>query len=450
MVRSSQEDTIVAIASPSGEGAIALIRLSGKDAFPIADKVFSKSLHSFPSHTAHYGKILDQHHQTIDHVLLLLMRAPHSYTGENTIEISCHGGSFVTEKIVEILCKAGARLAEPGEFSLRAFLNGKIDLAQAEAVQQLIASRSALALQNAGQQLEGSLSKKILSFQKELVEIAAILEAVVDFPEEGLEFVTNLQILQRTETLAGKMEKLRDSFHDGRLLHEGILLCLVGTPNVGKSSVMNALLKRERAIVTEIAGTTRDLLEEEMRWGRFHFRLLDTAGIRETEELIEKEGIRRSRKAMQEADLVLLLLDASRPLSHEDHNLLKILPPTKTLVVWNKIDLAPPDPSLSSLGISAKEGIGFESLQKAIEDFLLSKDALAKEEVMITRLRHKEALAEAHLSLQAAIAGLQKQISPEFLASDIRASLHSLGTILGMNITEEILNSIFSKFCLGK
>ncbi len=460
--------TIAAIATPPGEGAIAVIRISGEEAFALAQQVFSGDVSSYASHTAHYGKIVSQSGDLIDSVLLLVMRGPRSYTGEDTIEISCHGGSLVARRVLERIVEAGARPAEPGEFSLRAYLNGKIDLAQAEAVQQLIASKSELALQNAERQLQGALSKQIRAFQKELTDVAAILEAWVDFPEEDLEFAAFEELIERLRMVRDKIQRLADTFHEGNILHEGLSLCLLGAPNVGKSSLMNALLGKERAIVTEIAGTTRDLLKEDLRLGGLHVRLIDTAGIRDTSEIVEQEGIRRSKTAMKEADLVLLLLDASRPLETEDLQLLVEAPREKTIVVWNKIDLIIPKSdemqvsgqSLSApresvqwqtqVRISAQERIGLEELKSAIDQWIWRNGPPDKDEVSITQLRHRTALVHAVKGLQAVIEGLSKRVSAEFVASDMRAVLSELGTIIGTNVTEDILTSIFSQFCLGK
>lgn len=451
LYRSIQKnDTIAAASTPPGAGAIAVIRLSGPKAFEIAGLVFTGPVASFPTHTAHYGKILNKDGETIDHVLLLVMKNPRSYTGEDTVEISCHGGSLISRLILERLYEAGARPAEPGEFSLRAFLNGKIDLAQAEAVQELIAAKSERAMEQASRQLEGLLSKTVSEFQAELTDIAAILEAWVDFPEEGLEFASMEEILSQLKGICDKMERLSLTFHNGKILHEGIALCLLGSPNVGKSSLMNALLGVDRAIVTEIPGTTRDLLQEDLQLGSFHFRLIDTAGIRETEEVVEKEGIRRSQKAMEEADLVLLLLDASRPLSEGDRDLMEIAPRDKTLLVWNKIDLGKPDALISPIGISAKERIGLDVLQEAIERLIWKNGPPSKEEVVITKLRHFQALTNAIQYAKTCIDGLKKGVSPEFASSDMRSCLNELSLIIGRNVTEDILSAIFSKFCLGK
>lgn len=445
--------TVAAVATPPGEGAIAVIRISGPEALCVTEKIYSGPVASYHSHTARFGSVRDREGQTIDHVLLLVFRAPRSYTGEETVEIHCHGGSLVTRKVLERVFEAGARPALPGEFTFQAFSNGKLDLAQAEAVQQLIASKSELARQSASGQLEGALSKKIGQFQQLLTKNAAILEAWVDFPEEGLEFTTMDEIVASLEETCRMMRHLLDTFEEGKALHEGLSLCLIGVPNVGKSSLMNALLGKERAIVTEIAGTTRDLIEEDLRLCGFSFKLIDTAGIRETDERIEQEGIRRSRAAMEKADLILLLLDASRPLMQSDLNLLEIAPRQKTILIWNKIDLSPPPISISwenSIVLSAKEGIGLDNLRTAIERMIWKKGPPSKEEVLLTSMRHYQALSQAIHFCETVISGLREQMSPEFIAFDMRSCLHHLGSILGTNVSEDILSSIFSQFCLGK
>lgn len=448
-----KQDTIAAIATPPGEGAISIIRISGSESFTIAQKIFSGSIQSYASHTAHYGKILDKDGKTIDCVLLLIMRNPKSYTGEDSVEISCHGGSLITRRVLQRVYEAGARPAQPGEFSLRAYLNGKIDLAQAEAVQQLIHAKNELALSAAENQLEGALSKLISQFQNELTATTAILEASVDFPEEGLEFATIDELCASLKAIYTQMEHLHATFHHGKVLHAGISLCLLGSPNVGKSSLMNALLGKDRAIVTDIAGTTRDLLEEEFRLGNLHFRLIDTAGIRTTNEIVEQEGIRRSQKTMQEADLILLLLDASRPLSLNDEQLLASVPVEKTILVWNKTDLKTPYSPISwhsSVEISAKHKTGMKDLHNAIEKLIWEKGPPSKEEVTITQLRHHTALQNAMIHCRTVMTGLNEGVSPELITSDLRACLNELGTIIGTNVTEDILSAIFSKFCLGK
>lgn len=447
-------DTIAAIATPPGEGGVAIIRISGKDALAVAAQIYSGPLRSYPSHTAHCGKILDSKGSVVDQVLILPMLAPRSYTGEDTVEIHCHGGSLITRRVLETVLQAGARLAQPGEFTLKAFLNGKIDLSQAEAVQELIGAKNELALGFAEQQLEGRLSQHILGFQKKLTDLAAILEAWVDFPEEDLEFASMQEIVDALTSLTREMEKLRDTFHQGKIVHHGLCLCLVGLPNVGKSSLMNALLGKDRAIVTDVPGTTRDLLEEELLLAGLHFRLIDTAGMRDTEEIVEKEGIRRSKEAMERADLILLVMDITQELGQEAYALLHAAPLQKTIVVWNKGDLCMTRPYIApfphQVTISAKHAIGLEELLHQIGQIIWEKGPPSQEEVVITKARHQEALSSAIHSLRTLIEGLHTGVSAEFVASDMRHALSSLGTILGTNITEDILSAIFSKFCIGK
>jgi tRNA modification GTPase len=445
--------TIAAIATPPGEGGIAIIRLSGKEAEEIANSFFSGDIPSYSTHTAHLGKVMSLSGAVIDEALLLVMRAPRSFTGEDVVEIQCHGGSLIARKILNRCIQAGARMAQPGEFSYRAFMNGKLDLAQAEAVQHLIGAKNEHALSAASHQLSGALSTKIQAIQAALIDTAAILEAWVDFPEEGLEFASFEEVIASLEKGRKMVSTLSATFHEGRKLHEGLTLCLAGLPNVGKSSLMNALLGHERAIVTDIAGTTRDILHEELSLVGLHFRLIDTAGLRNTDEVIEKEGIRRSRAAMEEADLILLVIDASKPMGEEQQQLLNTTPPSKTLVVWNKTDLPHSIPSCSlpyQVPLSVKTGSGFEELRAALESMVWKEGPPSKEEVVLTEERHKAAIDEAAQALERLIEGLKGGVSAEFVSADMRAALTSLGTIIGSDISDEILSAIFSKFCVGK
>lgn len=445
-------ETIAAIATPPGEGGVAIIRISGKEALSVAEKIFAGPVRRYKSHTAHLGKIIDANGATVDEVILLPMLAPRSYTGEDTVEIHCHGGSLITRRVLETALAAGARAAAPGEFTFKAFIHGKLDLAQAEAVQELISARSSLALHFAEQQLQGALSKEIAAFQSELTGIAAILEAWVDFPEEGLEFASIEEISAQLEEILARILKLSRTFHDGKKLHEGVSLCLVGAPNVGKSSLMNALLKRERAIVTDIPGTTRDILEETLILGSLNFRLIDTAGIRTTDEPIEQEGIARSKRALHDADILLLVLDATEQASED--LLAAARSKKRALAIWNKIDLVEKDPpridGIPCVFVSAKEGRGLDDLKQAIDTLIWENGPPSKEELLITSLRHKQALLETETALTALIKGLSDGVSPEFLSADMRRALTALGTIIGTNITEDILSAIFSKFCIGK
>lgn len=447
-------ETIAAIATPLGEGGIGIIRISGKEALQVAAKVFSGPLFTYQTHTVHYGYIKDFFGKKIDHVLIIPMLAPRSYTGENTVEIHCHGGSLITRRVLELVLQAGARAALPGEFTFNAFMNGKIDLAQAEAVQELICAKNEKALDAAENHLQGRLSEKIRLFQKGLTEIAAIFEAWVDFPEEGLEFASFEDVYRDLEHACVEMEKLQATYHDGKILQDGIALCLIGCPNVGKSSLMNALLDRNRAIVSHIPGTTRDLLEDHLRLNGLNFRLIDTAGIRESDEMIEQEGIRRSKEAMSRADVILFVLDAQKGLSFEEEQLLRQVPQNKTILVWNKTDLPhPPLPSFSfshGVSLSAKTKQGLDDLKAKIDTVVWQHGPPSKEEIIITNVRHLEALTSAIEACRRLMKGLQDQVSPEFLSMDMRECLSSLGMIIGTNITEDILSAVFSKFCVGK
>lgn len=447
-------ETIAAISTPPGEGGISIIRVSGNEALAIADRVFSGSVATYHSHTAHLGYVINAQGERVDQALLLLMCGPNSYTGEDTVELQCHGGMIASKKVLETLLEAGARAAFAGEFTFKAYMNGKLDLAQAEAVQKMIHAKNEQAFQAAEKHLEGGLSKKIHSFQSELVRLAAILEAWVDFPEEGLEFATEESLLQELKEVYKQMEALAATFEDGRRVDQGISLCICGAPNVGKSSLMNALLKQERAIVTPVAGTTRDLLHEPLSLGGLHFTLTDTAGLRQTDELVEKEGIRRSERAIQEADVILLVLDGSRALQKGEEELIDSLPKEKTLALWNKNDLPNHFPSQTpfpyEVSLSAKQGEGLERVKKTLDQLIWKQGAPEKDQVMLTTARHHQALQAAMQLLQVVVKGLQKNLSPEFLTADLRGCLKELGRILGSNISEEILSSIFSQFCIGK
>lgn len=448
-------ETIAAIATPPGEGGVAIIRISGDRSLEVADRVFSGAVESYVSHTAHFGQVVNScGGEHVDDVLLLVMHGPRSYTGDNTVEIHCHGGSLITRRVLEVVLDAGARAARPGEFTFKAFMNGKIDLAQAEAVQELIAAKNQYALNAAEHQLQGALSQKVALFQKQLTETAAILEAWVDFPEEGLEFASVEQVCSNLEAACMAMQDLVDTFHDGRIAHDGISLCIAGGTNVGKSSLMNAMLDKDRAIVSHIPGTTRDVVEDYLRLNGLNLRVTDTAGIRSCSEAIEQEGIRRSRLAMASADLVLLLLDVTRGLDEEGAALMQQLPQKKTVVVWNKIDLEHnglPQLNLPHIvKVSAKERRGLEGLQKKIDEVIWDRGPPSRDEVMITNVRHHEALGNAIEACRQVVTGLRNSTSPEFLTIDMRECLTQLGNIIGTNITEDILSAIFSKFCVGK
>lgn len=447
-------ETVAAIATPPGEGGVAIVRISGSRAVEVAARVYSGDVRAYATHTVHFGHVLDPKGNRVDDVLLIKMLSPRSYTGEDVVEIHCHGGSLISRRVLDLVLDAGARQSYPGEFTFKAYMNGKLDLAQAEAVQELIGAKNERALEAAKEQLHGMLSKRISGFTKGLTEVAAILEAWVDFPEEDLAFASFEEVCGQLEGICFAMQELLNTYHDGRIVHEGLSLCLVGSPNVGKSSLMNALLDKERAIVSHVPGTTRDLIEDHLRLNGLNLRVIDTAGIRESEELIEQEGIRRSHAALAEADLALLVLDATQPLGLQEQDLFARIPAGKAVVVWNKVDLPHEKLPILPLGpnvrVSAKEKSGLDQLRQAIDKVIWEHGPPSKEETLITNVRHKEALAHAVTACRAVIHGLHHGVSPEFLAADMRACLQELARILGTDVTEDILSAIFSKFCVGK
>ena len=457
-------DTIAAIATPIGTGGIAVIRISGEEAFRIADQIFrGKTLpSSAKSHTLHFGLIVDpQTGEPLDEVVISLYRAPHSYTGEDVVEISCHGGIYLSRKILELVLRMGARLAQPGEFTKRAFLNGRIDLSQAEAVADLIRARTDRSLRSSLSQLRGELSAKIRELRDSLIDICSLLELELDFSEEDIEFVDKEEVITRIDRTLERMDKLISSYDKGRFLAEGVKLAIVGRPNVGKSSLLNALLGRERAIVAPTPGTTRDTLEEALDIDGLLFRVIDTAGLRRARTHVEREGIRRTEKRMEEADLVLWVVDGSEELTPEDEEILERVRSRnqRAIIAVNKIDLpqridlrdlrekTSPYPLLR---ISAKEGTGLGELEKAVVESVLEGGIPGPDGAVVTNLRHREALIRAKDHLGQAKTSLERGMSQEFAALDLRGALDSLGEIIGVTTPEDILKEIFSRFCIGK
>lgn len=449
-----QKDTIAALATPVGTSGVAIVRLSGPASLSILEKLSARPSSFFQSHQVYFLTLKDVKGAWLDDVIAIYMQSPRSFTGEDVVELQCHGSMLIVRKILQACYESGARAAHPGEFSFRAFSSGKIDLAQAEAIQELIHAKSELALESARRHLQGELSVKIRGWQKDLVHQAAILEAWVDFPEEGLEFASFEQVQESIEGVAESIEKVLATYHDGHLIAEGIRVCLLGRPNVGKSSLMNALLKKERSIVTDIEGTTRDVIEEQATLCSLNVRLIDTAGVREGAERVEQEGIRRTWQKVKEADLVLWILDASSGYTELDIQMSHQVPKEKTILVWNKSDL--PHENLPDLGlphvarISALEKQGLEELQAQIRDTVWTKGVSSQEEVLLTSLRHKKALEEALTSLRLVNEGLSEGISAEFVCSDMRRALVALAKVIGTDVTEDIITAIFSTFCLGK
>jgi tRNA modification GTPase len=456
-----EEDTIAAISTPLGEGGIGVIRMSGRSAIAIADALFvspskGKKLKDLPSHTVHYGHIYDPETQEpVDEVLVTLMRAPKSYTREDVVEISSHGGFLSLKRILDLVLKSGARLAEPGEFTKRAFLNGRIDLSQAEAVIDIIQSRTELSHKVAVRQLQGRLSRKVREIRDALKHLTALVEASIDFSEEDIEVISFEALEAGIKEALESVNFLVNTAEEGQILREGLSLVIVGKPNVGKSSLLNVLLEEERAIVTPIPGTTRDIIEESLNLKGVPVRLLDTAGIRDTEDPVEIQGVLRSRSLLEKADLILWVLDSSNPLTQEDRDILELVEEKKVLGVLNKIDLPPQigeeaDQILAGIPwvkISAKEKIGIETLKDQIFEMVMKTPV---ESVWVTNVRHKNALVRAQQSLLKALESVAQRMSGEFIAVDLRAALDSLGEIVGETTTEDILTEIFSTFCIGK
>ncbi len=454
------EDTIVAISTPSGEGGIGIVRLSGRDAISIASRIFhsprGKSPAKTGSHTILYGYITNPETLTpVDEVLLSVMRAPHSYTLEDVVEINCHGGMLPLRKVLELTAKEGARLAEPGEFTFRAFMNGRIDLSQAEATIDLIRAKTDKSRRLAIEQLSGVLSEKITSTKNTIVGICAHIEAYIDFPEEELDLQTRTELCRKTDEVILQLRKLSSTYDEARFFREGLSVAIIGRPNVGKSSLLNALIERERAIVTELPGTTRDIIEECLNINGLPLRIMDTAGIREAHNLAESEGVRRSLLAIDGADLVLAMFDISLPLRDEDFGIIEKIRDRKSIIVLNKADLPhtvredlfPED--LPMVRISAKTGDGIDSLKKEVEARIF-KSGSPSDGVMITNLRHKLALDQAAESLSRASDAIKNEMPYEITALELRDGLDRLGEIVGETTTEDILNMIFSRFCIGK
>jgi len=453
-------ETIVAPATPLGEGGIGIVRLSGPLTQEILSRVFSPSkvTGSLDSHRLYHGYIRDLSGIQIDEVMVVLMRAPRSYTREDVGEIHCHGGLRIIRKLIDLLIECGARLSRPGEFTLRAFLNGRLDLTQAEAVADHISAHSEAASRVAFQQMEGSLYRKLEGYTLITREILAKLEAYIDFPEEDLPINLLEELYDSASALLSDMEHLVSTFDTGRIFRDGLSLVLLGRPNVGKSSLLNALLGEERVIVTDIPGTTRDIIEEQMQIKGIPLRLVDTAGIHESDNPIEAEGIRRAKSKINSTDIVLFVIDTSQPLTKDDFVAAEICSSRKSLLVMNKSDidihqpLLPPLDSMDTISVSALTGFGVDALKDRIADILLGDQtgSVSFESVYITRGRHRDALLRAIAALREFMRSFKGGCHLEFLATDLRELLQALGEITGETTPDDILNSIFSQFCIGK
>lgn len=460
-----KSETIAAIATSIGNSGIGIIRVSGEDAVNIVDQIFVNKnknhiLKTVRSHTIHYGFIVDENMQIVDEVMISYMKAPNSFTAENTVEINCHGGILVMNKILELTVKNGARLAMPGEFTKRAFLNGRIDLSEAEAVMDIISSKNEIALKNSLNQLQGSVLQKVKSLREEIIYEIAFIESALDDPEHiSLEGYSE-KLTTKLNILSGDINKLLSTFESGKIIKEGIKVVIVGKPNAGKSSLLNILSGEEKAIVTEIAGTTRDVIEEDIKLGEISLHVIDTAGIRSTEDVIEKIGVQKSRKYASEADLIVFVVDSSVPFDENDIQITEMIKDKKCIVLFNKSDLK------SELSVeeiknkvgrdaviiktSTKEKIGIENFTEKIKEMFFHGDIINDDEIMITNMRHKEALMEASASLDQVKESLNAGLPEDFYSIDLMSAYKSLGKIIGEEIEEDLVNEIFSKFCMGK
>ena len=462
------QDSIVALATPSGAGAIAIIRVSGNDAIQIASTVFQsvrkKDLTLQKTHTLHLGHIIDKG-KTIDEVLVSVFKGPNSYTGENTIEISCHGSIYIQQQIIQLLLRKGCRMASAGEFTLRAFLNGKLDLSQAEAVADLISSDNEASHQIAMQQMRGGFSNEIARLREELLNFASLIELELDFAEEDVEFADRKQFHELLNRIEFVLKRLIDSFAVGNVIKNGIPVAIVGEPNVGKSTLLNALLNEERAIVSEIAGTTRDTIEDELVIGGIGFRFIDTAGIRDTRDVVESIGIRKTFEKIEQAQVVMFLIDSTQ-LTIDNENLKAIqlelekirnlFPQKPLIVIGNKADkLNTPEIENISLQIpeilliSAKEKIGVENLKNQLLSFV-NTGALRNNETIVTNTRHYDSLLKALDEIQKVKYALQTNLSSDLMSIDIKEALYHFGMITGQVTNDELLGNIFANFCIGK
>lgn len=451
-------DTIVAIATPPGTGAISIVRLSGPDAISIVEGVFrgAHKLAETPTHTIRFGKIVDEKGTVLDEVLASVFRSPHSYTGEDSVEVSCHGGMLVTRTVLEAIVKSGARQAEPGEFTKRAFLNGKLDLSQAEAVGEIIRAGSAKALQSSTEQLSGIVGEKVKAIKAELVGLCSLLEIQLDFSDEGIEVAPNAAVILRLNTLLRNIDDAIGGYRTGRIIRDGILAVIVGRPNVGKSSLFNRLLLDERSIVSHVPGTTRDFLEESIEIDGVAVRLIDTAGIRDSDDIVEVEGISRSKALVSSADVVILVTevsDSAEILARDSMSINSDLGhDAKVILVRNKSDLehGPVEDPTGHLSVSAMSGTGVDELKRMIVSTAAGSPSADGRVGFITSRRHVEALTKTQRHIAEAVSATRDGMTPEFVAADVRMAIDAISEITGEVTTDEILNSIFSSFCVGK
>jgi len=462
-------ETIAAVATSLSESGISIIRISGDQALLVADKIIitksGKKVSEFRSHTIHYGHVMDGD-VVVDEVMVSFMKAPNSFTAENTVEINCHGGILVTKKILQLVLKSGARLAQPGEFTKRAFLNGRIDLSKAEAIMDIIHADNEFALQIGMKQLKGLLSKKVHSMREVLIYEIAFIESALDDPEHYSLNGYPEQLKEKIEIIKNDLIKMEASAENGKMIRQGINTVIVGKPNAGKSSFLNFLLGEEKAIVTDIAGTTRDALEDYIRIQNISFHIIDTAGIRKTEDVVEKIGVEKAIDYSKDADLLLYIIDSSIPLDENDFTIMKMTSGKKMIVLLNKTDLetvvtiddvkkyldeySHKEEDTRFIKISAKEKVGMEEFESVAKDMFFHGDIKIQDEVMITNMRHRELISDAIDSLKLVINSINMSMPEDFLTIDMMSAYESLGKIIGEEVEEDLVNEIFSKFCMGK
>ena len=458
-----QGDTISAIATPRGEGGIGIVRISGEHAIDVAAAVFraagGRSLKGLDSHCALYGRIFDEKGRVVDEAIALLMRTPHSYTAEDVVELQCHGGMLPLRKVLSLTWQHGARPAERGEFTKRAFLNGRLDLSQAQAVMDIIEARTDASLTMAAGHLTGHFSKGIHDMRHDILGMIAHIEAAIDFPEDEVDDVLTYDIQEKVVEIRNKISGMLKTAHAGRILRDGLMTAIIGKPNVGKSSLLNSLLREERAIVTEIPGTTRDSIEEYADVGGIPLRIIDTAGIRSTDDVVERIGVEKARTYADKAALVLAIFDASRPLSHEDEEILTLGRQHDAILLLNKCDLAmvtTPQllaahaPQQTIIPISTHTGAGFSQLVECIRSRVYDGAAAGDEGDFVTDARQAEILRQADAHLEASLRTIEADMGLDFISIDLRSAWEKLGELTGETVGEDIINEIFSKFCIGK
>ncbi|MCI1959010.1 MAG: tRNA uridine-5-carboxymethylaminomethyl(34) synthesis GTPase MnmE [Clostridia bacterium] len=460
-MKSYLDDIIAAISTPAGTGGIGIVRMSGDGCIDVADKIFESKtgirLSDKKSHTITYGKIKAEDGSVIDEVLVSVMKKPNTYTCEDVVEINCHGGFVSTSKVLERVLNAGARLAEGGEFTKRAFLNGRIDLSQAEAVIDIINSKTDMGRQSAVNQLEGRLGRKVKEMRSKLLDAISTIEAAIDYPEHDIEEETYAVLKEKSQSVLSEIEKLLETADMGKIVREGIKTVILGKPNVGKSSLLNFLLDEERAIVTDVPGTTRDTVEEFVNIAGVPVNIADTAGIRHTDDVVEKMGVERSFESAKKADLILLILDISRKIDDDDRKLLDFVNDKKCLILLNKTDLEPKftadDLKIDKKNViemSVRENIGTQELVERLKDMFFGGDIEIKNGLIISNSRHKNALYEAAQSLKRAINTIDSGMPEDFVSMDLSQAVENLGEITGESMQEDLLNRIFERFCVGK